>query len=395
MRKTLTDRGVAALKPRPKRYAVPDPEMRGLWIRVQPSGGKSFWTIGSNPEGKQVWTHIGAADIGIATARELARPILQRVRMGLPAVEAKAETLAAVAANWLKRHVEGNGLRSRDEIERVLNAYILPTWRDRTFASIRRNDVAALLDEVEDNHGARQADYVLAIVRAVMNWYGTRHEDYASPIVRGMRRINPKERARSRTLTDDEIRAVWKVAEDNGTFGALIRLLLLTAQRHAKVVAMRWQDITSDATWTIPTAPREKGNAVELVLPQLALDIIRAQPRFDANPFVLAGRGNGHLNNPSNGKRAFDQKLAAELPGMERWTLHDLRRTARSLMSRAGVSSEYAERVMGHAIGGVEGIYDRHRYAAEKADALRKLAALINAIVNEHGADVLPMKVRR
>jgi integrase len=66
---------------------------------------------------------------------------------------------------------------------------------------------------------------------------------------------------------------------------------------------------------------------------------------------------------------------------MPRWTLHDLRRTARSLMSRAGVRPDISERVLGHAITGVEGIYDRHRYDAEKADALHKLAALVDSIV--------------
>src|SRR5262245_64495189 len=85
----------------------------------------------------------------------------------------------------------------------------------------------------------------------------------------------------------------------------------------------------------------------------------------------------------------FDAKLPADMP---RFRLHDLRRTARSLMSRAGVSSEHAERVMGHSVGGVEGIYDRHQYMDEKAEALLKLAALIDAIVHERSADVLPMK---
>src|SRR5262249_19521398 len=154
---------------------------------------------------------------------------------------------------------------------------------------IRRSDVAALLDEVEDDHGARQADYVLAIVRGVMNWYATRHDDYVPPIVRGMRRTNPKERARSRILTDDEIRAVWKAAEANGAFGALVRLLLLTAQRRDKVVSMRWHDIALDGTWTIPVEAREKGTAGELMLPEMALDIIRAQPHLGDNPYVLAG----------------------------------------------------------------------------------------------------------
>ena len=54
-------------------------------------------------------------------------------------------------------------------------------------------------------------------------------------------------------------------------------------------------------------------------------------------------------------------------------------------MSRAGVRPDIAERVMGHAMGGVEGIYDRHRYTEEKGDALSKLAALIDSIVATTG----------
>ena len=63
------------------------------------------------------------------------------------------------------------------------------------------------------------------------------------------------------------------------------------------------------------------------------------------------------------------------------WTIHDLRRTARSLMSRAGVRPDIAERALGHAIKGVEGVYDRHAYDAEKAEALKKLAGLIDLIL--------------
>ena len=60
-------------------------------------------------------------------------------------------------------------------------------------------------------------------------------------------------------------------------------------------------------------------------------------------------------------------------------------------MSRAKVLSEHAEKVMGHAIGGVEGVYDRHEYAAEKSEALRKLAALIERIVNPPADNVVPL----
>ena len=81
---------------------------------------------------------------------------------------------------------------------------------------------------------------------------------------------------------------------------------------------------------------------------------------------------------------------------MRRWTLHDLRRTARSLMSRAGVPRDHAERVLGHAIAGVEGVYDRHAYEDEKAEALDKLARLIEAIVNPPDkTNVVPLHAGR
>jgi integrase len=388
----MTDKGVAALRPRASRYAKSDPELRGHWIRIQPSGTKSFWTVARNPDGKQVWTFIGPADaMGIAESRDRARGVLQRVRAGLPAIAPQAETFGAVIDNWVKRHVEGNKLRSRDKINDLINRHISSEFRAREFTAIRRSDVAALLDEIEDDHSARQADAVLAIVRGVMNWYATRHDDYVPPLVKGMRRTDPKQRSRARTLDDDEIRAVWKTAEANGTYGALLRLLLLTAQRHSKVLTMKWADISPDGVWDIATAAREKGNAGTLVLPPVVRAIIDAQPRFADNPYVLAGRGGTHIASGGKYKQEFDAKLPAD---MRPWVLHDLRRTARSLMSRAGVLSEHAERVMGHAIGGIEGVYDRHSYFDEKADALTKLAALVDAIVRSHSADVVPMKLK-
>ena len=56
MRKTLTDKGVAALKPRPQRYAYPDPELRGHYVRVQPSGAKAFVTVARSPQANRSGT---------------------------------------------------------------------------------------------------------------------------------------------------------------------------------------------------------------------------------------------------------------------------------------------------------------------------------------------------
>jgi integrase len=395
MRKTLTDKGVAALKPRASRYAFPDPELRGHYVRVQPTGAKAFVTVARDPvRKKQIWNVIGAADVlSIDDARKQARKAIERVRAGQPAFEAppqEPDSFEKVANNWLERHAKAKGLRSLHEIERLLRAHVFPVWANRPFLSIRRSDVAALLDEVEDNHSPRQADAVLTVVRSMMNWFATRHDDYIPPITRGMRRQSPKAQARARILTDDEIRAIWKPAATDGPFGALVRLALLTAQRRAKVLTMKWDDL-ADGEWTIPKEPREKDNAGTLVLPELALKIIDAQPRLGKNPYVIAGRGNGRFNGLSKAKRRLDARLSGVAP----WQVHDLRRTARSLLSRAGVRPDIAERVMGHAIAGVEGVYDRHSYRDEKADALRRLASLIETIINPRSENVVPMSKPR
>lgn len=386
MRKTLTDKGVAAFKPRAERYAFPDPELRGHYVRVQPSGARAFVAVARDPYGKQVWATIGAADVlGIEEARDRARKAIKRIKAGLPPIEPppiKSDSVKDVAENWLRRYVAAKKLRSEREIRRTLEKYVLPYWADRDFVSIKRSDVAALLDQIEDDHGSRMADIVKAYLSGIANWFAKRNDEYRSPFVRGMNRHGNG--TRSRILEDNELRAIWKQAEVNGRFGAVVRLLLLTAQRREKVVNMKWADI-NNGVWTIATAEREKGNAGSLALPAQALAIIKAQPKIGENPYVFAGRGNSAAH-MWQFKTPFDRKL----PNMPRWTLHDLRRSSRSLMARAGVRPDIAERVLGHAIKGVEGTYDRHTYGAQKGQALAKLATLIDSIVNPRD-NVVPM----
>ena len=232
--------------------------------------------------------------------------------------------------------------------------------------------------------GAWTADHVLSIIRKIANWYATRSDTYRSPFVVGMRRTKIEQRERSRILTktapgedDEELKRVWRAAESAGTFGAFVRVLLLTAQRRDKVARMRWDQITPDGIWKIPVNAREKGHGVALKLPRAALEIIRAQPRFKKNKHVFAAtRGDGPLSGFNKRKAKFDEEC-----GVTDWRVHDLRRTAKTLMMRAGVLPHIAERVLGHRMKGVEAVYDRHSYDVEKADALVKLAAMVDRIV--------------
>lgn len=362
-RHRLSDSGVAKLKPKPKRYTFADPELPGHYVRVSPTGEKSFVVVARDPRGKQHWRTVGNLPIKIDDARNAGRKMIRAIR------EAPPESFEGVAKEWFKRHVLKRGLRSATELDRFMKQHLYQVWSGRDFTSIKRKDVSDLLDEIEDEHGARQADYALAIVRQICNWYATRDENYASPIVKGMRRTHPKETARSRILTDDELRAVWLASEDS--YGRILRFLLLTGQRREKVASMRWEDIEGNV-WTIPTEKREKGNAGVLVLPKAAVATLGERRKG----LVFPGKGGKQISGWSKYKARIDKAS-----GVHDWVLHDLRRTARSLMSRAGVNSDIAERVLGHAQDGVKSVYDRHEYREEKGHALKQLAGLIDLIL--------------
>src|SRR5262249_18259080 len=151
-----------------------------------------------------------------------------------------SQTFEKVFADFMTRYVEPQRLRSTKDLRRNINNHVMPLWSGREFTSIQRGDVAALIDSVVDNSGPVQADKVLALVSKICRWYATRHHDYISPIVPGMRRSNPKDRARTRILNDDEIRVVWNAAETSGAFGGLVRMALLTGQRVGKLARMKW-----------------------------------------------------------------------------------------------------------------------------------------------------------
>lgn len=390
------EKDVADAKATGKKQRLFDPGAVGLLCVITAKGKKTWCVVARDPQKKLVWKTIGdPAVMSLTKARELAAEAVARVKEGKPPIEAPdappaaSETFTDVAKRFIERHVEKQKLRSAYEIKRQFDRYIYPDWGSEAFASIRRGKVIELLDTIEDNSGPVMADRVLATLRKLFNWIEVRDEEYTSPIVRGMRVSSAKERARKRILTDDEIRLLWPACDQVGTFGAFVKVALLSAQRKSKVATMRWDDL-KDGVWTIPAEAREKVNAGELKLPKLALAIIDAQPSIKDNPFVFAGRGTKAFNSFSDGK----EDLHAKAP-IAHWTIHDLRRTARSLMARAGVRSDIAERTLGHVITGVEGVYDRHTYSDQKGEALEALANLVERILQGDASNVVQMASAR
>src|SRR5688572_5803911 len=113
--KRLNDEGVAKLPAKRKRYVLPDPELRGHYIRIATTGTKQFWTVTRDPNGKQVWRMIGdASKIKIDDARAAASKVLRTIRQASP------NSFEAIAAKWRKLHCEARKLRSLSEIDRHL-----------------------------------------------------------------------------------------------------------------------------------------------------------------------------------------------------------------------------------------------------------------------------------
>lgn len=298
-----------------------------------------------------------------------ARSAALEVRNGAQdAPKSKATTLRDVAELYLNG--DGAKLRTVDERRAVLQRHILPALGDRPIGEIKRSEVVAVLDRLA---GDRIHDLALSYLQRVFNWHAIRDESFRTPLMRGMARGSAP---RNRVLSDDELRRVWKACADIGWYGQYVRLLCLTACRRADIEDMKRTELSADGSELLIPASRYKTNVPHLVplsAPAQAIvrTLLEAVPPTVDRLFL-----NGTIK---FGRLPHDKLKAAS--GVNGFTLHDLRRTARTLMARIGIPNDHAERCLGHVIGGIRGVYDHHDYREEKRAAFEKLAREIARIV--------------
>jgi integrase len=387
MAKALTDVAVRNLKPRAKRYEVPDGGAKGLRVVVQPSGVKSY-AVRYRFRGRMTKLTLGDVSITLAAARKLAGEAMFELAQGhRDPAEAKREakhaqaaavvdSLRDVAERYMK--IEGVKLRSAKVRQQILDRHVYPALGDRPIGAIRRSEIVRVLDGVEIGSGPVMADMVLKIVARVMSWHMGRSDDFASPIVRDMKRVRASERVRERILSDEELRAVWRAAETMGPFGRLIKFLILTGARRNEALHLRWSELSNGGSvWTLPSLRNKVGRELTRPLSKAAQSVLADCPRIDGCDFVFTVNGRNAIGGRSRLKRELD-----ESSGTSDWVLHDLRRVSRSLMSRAGVPSDHAERCLGHVISGVRGVYDKHRFVDEMLVAYERLASLVQSVVD-------------
>ena len=398
MKAKITKAAVDSLQPG---ETLADTEVRGFTARRLPSNVVSYG-YRYRFRGEQRWLALGLhGNITPAQARTLAKKRAGQVADGrdpfgeqAKALRAKAEaaTVNAVLNTFVLRHA--SKLHSRREIQRAFDRYVRPRIGVANIHELRRHEIVKMLDAIEDENGPVMADRTLAYLRMAFNWYAARDDSFVPPIVRGMARTKPRERARKRILDEQELRDVWLAldkAKVPSCYPAFVRTLLLTGQRRGEVAGMTWAEVHDEA-WVIPAQRGEvqghkTGDQVgDQVVPLTgaALDLL-GTPRKDGYVFSTTN-GREAFAGFSKAKSALDVEIAKlrkadGRAAMAHWTHHDLRRTARSLMSRAGVPAEIAERVLGHVISGIRGVYDRYEYLAEKRDGLERLADLVARVL--------------
>src|SRR6516165_4491491 len=364
MARPLTDISIKNLKATGKPREIPDG--RGLYVWIGESGIRSFvvryryqgrprkltlgrWIPPEDRREEKTEPQVGEP-MSLGQARKLAADVIIQVARGhdpaadkhqnrQEAREAATLTFERVAGDYMQR--QGSKLRSAHNLDRMLRRQAFPAIGHVPIAELKKSQIIQLLDEIEDDSGPVAADRLLALIRRILNWYAEREDDYRPPHLRQEPRKSASEQARDRVLDDRELAAVWKVSgEWDDPFAKLVRFLLLTAARRNEAALMAWAEI-ADGVWTLPAARNKaaarSGKAGDLVRP-LSKMAIEAMPRIEGCKYVFTYDGRRPLTGFSKPKQRFDERVTKVLgEPIQNWTLHDLRRTARSLMSRAQV----------------------------------------------------------
>ena len=372
----------------------------GFVARRLPSGKVTYgYRYRENDSGRQRWIGLGV-NLAPDAARRAALKVASQISDGKKpqsAAKTKAEdrvtlgrTVDKLLDDFVARHVQPN-LRSADEVERCFDVYVRPKLGSKTIPDLRRTDIVGLLDDIEDHNGPVMADRVLAHLRKAFNWEVSRTNDFVSPITKGMVRTSWKERARTRTLDDQEIRDLFTALDQlnlgkdaPACYPVFIKAALMSAQRREELSRMHSDEIDGN-DWIIPRT-RYKAK-IDHTVP-ITDDFAKLIDLSEKTGFLFSSDdGRTPFSGFSKAKAALDAKIAevrkaAGRKPMQAWVHHDLRRTSRTLLSRSGVSADHAERLLGHILPGLRATYDKHLYRSEKLAALQKLQAALASIVH-------------
>ena len=374
----LTDLQVRKIKPQNRRFEVLD--QAGLYIRVAPSGRKT-WIFRYFFDGVSRRMQLGVfPGISLAEAREKHGSAMIEIQRGIDPGEqakiAKAKRKAAPTFQDLLDElweIELHNKKSGAQTRKLLEKNVVAVWGKRRVADIKRRDIVLLLDRI-GNRAPIVRNRVQGALSRLFNFAAERGVIDDSPCTR-IRKI--PEKGRSRVLSDEEIKLLWnaldlenKAVDIYRVSKLALKLILLTGQRPGEVTGMTWAEIDGDF-WNIPGERMKNNEPHRVPLNPMAMDIIE-QARIYSSDCEFVFRSS-HKPGMAISRHSLSRAMLRhwlEIGLQERFTPHDLRRTLRTRLADLKVDDIVAEKILGHKLQGVLGIYNRHPYDIEKRQAL-------------------------
>lgn len=397
---SLTVKSVQALvKTRqPGRYS----DGEGLYLRI-PKEGESYWMLRYTISSKRREITLGKVSlVSLAEARNLAGDARKKVVAGDdPIAERKLNrpkiltTVNELFDDWHKDLVKR--LKHPKIPERVFRKDIAPVIGELSLMKVTPIDVRSILQNILKSGRPTISNDALLYMKQLFDHgikLGLVQNNPATAF-----RVNDAggvEKSRERTLSLEEIAHVFKVfREHSDSFSRdnylACALLLLLAVRKSELTEAPWSEFNLDEKkWFLPKERSKSGVGIVIPIPQLAIEILEElKVRAWDSPYVFPNRRTSKKQHM--GKDTLNRAIAKLFgiePGkkkqspnvmddIEYFTVHDLRRTSRSLLASLSVPPHVAERCLNHKLKGVEGIYDRYDYFDERQDAHQRLACIL------------------
>lgn len=370
----------------------------GLYLRI-PKEGHSYWMLRYTISSKRREITLGKVSlVSLAEARNLAGDARRKISEGDdPIAERKLNrpklltTVNELFVDWHKGLVKR--LKYPGIPERVYKKDIAPIIGEITLNKITPLDVRFIIQKIAFSNRPTIANDALLYMKQIFN-HG---------IKLGLIQINPAiafkvddaggvEKSRERTLSLDEITYVFKVFKEHSNsfsrdnYLACI-LLILLAVRKSELTEASWREFDlKEKKWSLPKERSKSGVGIVIPLPPFALKILEElKVRAGDSLYVFPNRrvsksqhmGKDTLNRAiaklfgiEPGKKKQPPNVMGDI---EYFTVHDLRRTSRSLLASLSIPPHVAERCLNHKLKGVEGIYNRYDYFAERKNAIEDL----------------------
>ncbi|EFM0018053.1 tyrosine-type recombinase/integrase [Escherichia coli] len=402
----LTDTKLKNLKPQEKLYKVSDRD--GLYVAVLTSGSVSFrydYRINGRRE-TLVIGQYGRDGISLAEAREELITAKKLLKAGQSPSAAKrdgikkirgAETFAVHTDAYMKHVILADSTRSMKQA--VIERDIMPVLGNKMMSEITTGMVRDLCDRIVERGGRATAVQAREIISSVYRYANDRGHGLFNPAAD----IKPSSiamfRPRERSLQPEEIGVLFRSLDTVSTFPTLklaVKLILITLVRKSEFTHATWSEVDfRKATWTIP-ADRMKGSRAHVIyLPKQAQDLmVGLQMCAGGSDYLLPGRytsskplSNAALNS------VIDRAVTAAVDAGEKLdslSVHDLRRTASTLLHEAGYPSDWIEKALAHEQKGVRAVYNKAEYARQRAYMLQQWADMVDSWINGEHTDLVP-----